>query len=260
MHTSGYPGIFVSHGAPTLLLEDVPARHFLAGYGQHLGKPRAIIVISAHDLASTSVVSTAPRHHAVHDFRGFPQALYEMDYTPPGDAPLAQKVAVLLRSAGLAVEEAENPGLDHGAWVPLKLMYPEADVPVVSVSLDMSLPNARLIEIGRALGGLRADGVLIMASGSFTHNLREFRPGQLHAEPPAYAVEFAAWMSRVLLARDDQALIDWERNAPHALRAHPTTEHFLPLLVAYGAGNERTELLHKSFTHGVIGMHAFAFA
>lgn len=260
MHTTTFPGIFVSHGAPTLLMEDVPARHFLAGYGRRLGKPRAVIVISAHDLASASVVSTAPRHHAVHDFRGFPQALYEMDYTPPGDAPLAQTVAARLRAAGIVVEEATNAGLDHGAWVPLKLMYPDADVPVVSVSLDMSLSNARLIEVGRELRGLRADGVLIMASGSFTHNLREFRPGQLHADPPAYAVEFAAWMTRTLVARDDQALSDWERNAPHALRAHPTTEHFLPLLVAYGTGEDHTDILHESFTHGVIGMHAFAFA
>lgn len=254
-----FPSLFVSHGAPTLLIEDVPARAFLASYGQAVGKPRAVIVISAHDTASVSVVSTAERHHAVHDYWGFPQELYRLDYAPAGDARLAARVTGCLRKAGIEVTQADKPGLDHGAWVPLKLMYPDADVPVVSVSLDLSLDNARLIAVGEALRAFRAEGILILASGGFTHNLREFRPGTLHAEPPSYVVEFAEWMKQALLQRDSVALAHWERQAPHAQRAHPSAEHLLPLLVAYGAGGNETKVLHESYTHSILAMHAFAF-
>lgn len=254
-----FPSLFVSHGAPTLLLEDVPARQFLSAYGSVIGKPRAVIVISAHDTAAVSVVSTAERHHAVHDYRGFPDELYRMTYAPAGDAALADDVAERLRAAGTQVKRTREAGLDHGAWVPLKLMYPDADVPVVSVSLDLSLGNARLIELGRALAALREDGVLILASGGFTHNLSEFRPGSLHAEPPAYVREFSAWMKQALLSADEEALTHWEQRAPHARRAHPTPEHFLPLLVAYGAGGHRADAVHESFSHRILAMHAFAF-
>ncbi|MFP5392213.1 MAG: DODA-type extradiol aromatic ring-opening family dioxygenase [Gammaproteobacteria bacterium] len=254
-----FPSLFVSHGAPTLLLEDVPARTFLSGLGTELRKPRALLVISAHDTASATVVSTAARHHAVHDFWGFPQALYQLDYTAPGDAALAERVASLLGAAHIAVARKEDGGLDHGAWVPLKLMYPQADVPVVSVSLDLSLTNAQLMAVGAALEPLRAEGVLVLASGGFTHNLRDFRPGALHAEPPPYVREFAHWMTGVLAAHDGASLARWEELAPYAARAHPTSEHLAPLLVAFGAGSTRTRVLHESFTHAVLAMHAFAF-
>jgi 4,5-DOPA dioxygenase extradiol len=253
-----FPSVFVSHGAPTLIIENAPAREFLAGYGKTLGKPRAIVVISAQDTAAVSVIDTAARHHAVHDFHGFPQELYRLDYTPPGDPALASEVAALLRGAGVAVDESANGGLDHGAWVPLKLMYPDADIPVVSLALDLSLSNAQLIDVGRALAPLRMNGVLILASGSFTHNLRDIRFGSPDIHAP-YVTEFTDWITKVLRDRDDAALAEWDTRAPHARRAHPTTEHFLPLLVAYGAG-ERTTVLHDSVTHGVLAMHAFAFA
>jgi 4,5-DOPA dioxygenase extradiol len=257
MNRTTFPAVFVSHGAPTLIIENVPARTFLAGHGRTLGKPRAIVVISAHDTAAVSVVDVAARHHAVHDFHGFPQELYRLDYAPPGDPDLASQVAAVLRRAGIAVEESANGGLDHGAWVPLKLMYPDADIPVVSLALDLSLSNARLIDVGRALAPLRQEGVLILASGSFTHNLRDIRFGSPDVNAP-YVTEFTAWMEKALLERDDAALAEWDTRAPHARRAHPTTEHFLPLLVAYGAG-ENTTGLHESVTHGVLAMHAFAF-
>lgn len=258
--TTRFPSLFVSHGAPTLLLEDVPARSFLSSLGPELGRPRAVIVISAHDTASTSVVSTAERHHAVHDYWGFPQALYELDYTPPGDAALAARVAAQLRAAGIAVAQKLDAGLDHGAWVPLKLMYPVADVPVVSVSLDLSLDNAALIAVGAALEAFRAEGVLVLASGGFTHNLSEFRPGALHAQPPRYVVEFAQWMTEALAAHDAERIRQWDRLAPHAGRAHPSAEHLAPLLVAFGAGSRETRVLHESYTHGILAMHAFAFS
>jgi 4,5-DOPA dioxygenase extradiol len=180
--------LFVSHGAPTLPLDDVPARAFLRGLGGALPKPRAIVAISAHTVARGVLVGSAPRMHAVHDFGGFPDALYRLRYDAPGDPALAARLATRLRDAGIApLGEATIDGLDHGIWVPLSQMYPEADVPVVVVSLDARMDAATHLAIGRALRGLDAEGVLVFASGSVTHNLRDVFGGGREIAAPKIA-------------------------------------------------------------------------
>jgi 4,5-DOPA dioxygenase extradiol len=254
------PSLFVSHGAPTLILEDVPARSFLSTLGRHLGRPDAIVAISAHHVAHGAVVSAAPQLSTVHDFHGFPAELYRIRYEPKGDPALARDLAARLRSAGLPITETDDAGLDHGAWVPLALMYPLADIPVVPLSLDASMDEREHVAIGRALAPLRERNVLVLASGGFTHNLREFGRHRRDAAPEPYVVEFRKWMSAAMSA-GDEALLDWRNKAPHAARAHPTPEHLMPLFVACGAGgpNRRVEHLHDSTTYGMLAMDAFAF-
>jgi 4,5-DOPA dioxygenase extradiol len=252
--------LFVSHGSPTLPLDDVPARAFLRGLGAALPKPRAIVAISAHTVARGVRVGSAPRMHAVHDFGGFPDELYRLRYDAPGDPALATRVAARLREAGIApLGEVTIDGLDHGIWVPLSQMYPEADVPVVVVSLDARMDAAMHVAIGRALRGFDAEGVLVFASGSVTHNLRDVFAGgrEIGAPPAPYAVEFTDWVGARIAAGDTGGLARWDA-APHARRAHPTAEHFVPLLVAAGAGGAGGTL-HESFTFGVLGMHAYRF-
>jgi 4,5-DOPA dioxygenase extradiol len=252
--------VFVSHGAPSLPIDDVPARGFLRELGTRLVRPGAIVAVSAHTVARGIVVGSAPRMHAVHDFGGFPDALYRLRYDPPGDPALASEVAARLVSDGIApVTETVIDGLDHGIWVPLSLMFPEADVPVVVVSLDARMDGPMHVAIGRALCGLHRDGVLVLGTGSVTHNLREVFASAPDASVAPYAVEFADWVSSRVERGDVAALQAWHTLAPHARRAHPTPEHFVPLLVAAGAGGAGT-VLHRSFTRSALGMHAYAFA
>ena len=252
--------IFVSHGSPTLPLDDVPARAFLRELGTRLPRPRAVVAVSAHTVARGVRVGSAPRMHAVHDFGGFPDALYRLRYDAPGDPALASRVARRLAEAGVEpVGEATIDGLDHGIWVPLSQMWPQADVPVVVVSLDARMDPALHVAVGRALRGLDEEGVLVIGSGSVTHNLRDVFAGGRAIDAPVepYARAFADWVSAKVPGGDTAALSRW-RDAPHAGRAHPTAEHYVPLLVAAGAG-DAGEVLHESFTFGVLGMHAYAF-
>jgi 4,5-DOPA dioxygenase extradiol len=255
------PSVFVSHGSPMLILEDVPARAFLAGLSSKLGTPRAIVAISGHDIAGAPSVGASPTHEAVHDFYGFPPELYALRYEPVGDPALARDVFARLTEAGIAATLHGEPGIDHGIWAPLKLAWPDARIPVVPLALTSSMSAALHVAIGRALAPLRDDGVLVLGSGSFTHNLREMRRDEPSSQPPAYVVEFREWIASALARGDDDALVDWREGAPHAARAHPTPEHFEPLLVAYGAGGRspRVEHLHESTTYGVLAMDAFAF-
>lgn len=253
--------LFVSHGSPSLPLDDVPARTFLRSLGASLDGVRAIVGVSAHTVARGIVVGSAPRMHAVHDFGGFPDALYRLRYDPPGDDALAARVAQRLGAAGVApLAQAPIDGLDHGLWVPLSLMFPAADLPVVVVSLDARMDAAMHLAVGRALYGLRSEGVLVFATGSVTHNLRDVRTHPIDAPVEPYAQAFADWVTGTVCAGDADALVRWH-DAPHAARAHPSAEHFVPLLVAAGAGGTRGAgtLLHASFTFGVLGMHAYAF-
>ncbi len=255
------PSLFVSHGAPTLLLEDVPARAFLASLGARIGRPDAIVAVSAHHIGRAATVSTAPALAAVHDFSGFPAELYRYRYAPPGAPELAREIVARLSAENLAAAAVQDPGIDHGAWVPLALMYADADTPVVPLSLAASMSEREHIAIGRALVPLRERNILVLASGGFTHNLREF--GRFDRDAPAapYVVEFRNWMVGSLARADEAALVDWRRQAPYGERAHPTPEHLMPLFVAYGAGGAHpaAESLHESVTYGILAMDAFAF-
>lgn len=246
------PAIFVSHGAPTLPFDDVPARDFLRGLGQSLGVPRAIVAVSAHWDTHAPAVNAAAVNGTIHDFGGFPQALYDLRYPAPGDARLGAQVADL---TGGTIDTGR--GLDHGAWVPLMLMYPNADVPVVQLSVQSHLGAAHHIALGQRLAALRADNVLVLGSGGFVHNLRRIAPPG--APEPAWSHAFSDWMHDRLIAGDDAALADYRTLAPHAVMAQPTEDHVVPLFAAYGAGGGKASRLHSSATFGSLRMDAYSF-
>ncbi|AWK86761.1 dioxygenase family protein [Azospirillum thermophilum] len=253
---TSFPSVFVSHGAPTLILENSPGRDFLAGLGTTLGRPSAVLAVSAHWTTRLPAVSGATRPETVHDFSGFPDALYRLRYPAPGAPALAERVAGL---TGAAVDPSQ--GLDHGAWVPLMLMYPEADIPVAQFSVQPGRSAADHIALGRRLAELRREGVLILASGGAVHNLREFMWSGGAGGPAGWASGFADWLDGALAAGDGDAVAEWLTRCPESRRAHPTDEHFLPLPVAFGAAGPvpRTGRLHAGFEHGSLGMHAYAF-
>lgn len=252
------PAVFVSHGAPTLLLEGGPACDFLAGLGPRLGRPTAVLCVSAHWETDEPAVSAAVRPETIHDFSGFPKALYEMRYPAPGSPGLAKRVHTLLGEAGFACTIDPSHGLDHGAWVPMTLMYPGADVPVLQLSVQPHRDPAHHVAVGRALAALRAEGVLVLASGSAIHNLRALRWGG--TEPEAWAKEFGAWMDRAVTEGHTDALTGYRQANPNGAKAHPTDEHFLPLFVALGAGGAgKGQMLFNGFTHANLGMHAYAW-
>jgi 4,5-DOPA dioxygenase extradiol len=257
-----FPTIFVSHGSPMLALQDSPARRFLQGLGQSLPRPTSIAVVSAHwETRGAPAVSLATQPDTIHDFGGFPQALFDMRYPAPGAPAIAERAAALFAAAGIPVGTSANRGLDHGAWVPLKLMYPDADIPVVQISIVHGAGPALHQQLGAALQQLRQEGVLVLASGSLTHNLYEFRGQPVDAPAPAWVTGFEAWMRDKLTANDREALLGYRHLAPMAEKNHPTEEHLLPLYVAMGAAGPgaKAELLHTSFEHGVLAMDAYAF-
>lgn len=258
--TTPLPSVFVSHGSPTLILEETsPGRAFLAGLGRRLGRPSAVLAVSAHWTTSAPAVSSAARPETIHDFYGFPRALFEMRYPAPGAPELAERALALLRAQGIGGVADPTQGLDHGAWVPLTLMYPEADIPVAQFSVLPRHGAADHIALGRALAPLRDEGVLILASGGAVHNLRDFRFGA--GGPAPWAESFAGWLDATLMDGDVEGIAQWAERCPEAAVAHPTDEHFLPLPVALGAAGPtpRAERLHEGFEHGSIGMQAYAF-
>jgi 4,5-DOPA dioxygenase extradiol len=256
------PSLFVSHGAPTLPLEEVPARAFLTGLGASLERPRAVLCVSAHWETAAPAVGAAAHPATVHDFSGFPETLYRMQYPAPGAPELAQRAAALLKEAGIACAQDPGQGLDHGAWVPLMLMYPAADIPVVQLSVQPGRDGAHHLALGRALAPLRQDGVLVMGSGGAVHNLRRLDWGRTGAGPAAWAVEFDDWLEQALAAGCAAEVADFRLMAPQAALAQPTDEHFLPLIVALGAAGEgaRGRRLHHSYTYGSLSMAAFEFS
>jgi len=253
------PTLFVSHGAPTLIVEDVPVRGALADIGRRLGRPRAVVVASAHWEQAASPLTGSAAPETIHDFYGFPEQLYRLRYPAPGDAGLAGEVSALLEEAGIASGVDAQRGLDHGAWVPLMLMYPEADVPVLQVAVSPQAGAAHHLRLGEALAPLRERGVLVMGSGSATHNLRAFRGQPIDAPPPAWVTGFNEWLAGAVERGDTGALCDYRNAHPDAAENHPTEEHYFPLLVAAGAGGGRGERVHHGYTYGVLSMDAYLF-
>lgn len=255
-----FPALFLSHGAPTLLIEPSPAKAFLAGYGQELGEPAAIVVVSAHWETERPRVTAAERPATIHDFYGFPKALYEQRYPAPGDPELARRIAGLLEGAGLPAGLDPERGLDHGAWVPLALLYPEARIPTLQVSIQTRLGPAHHLALGEALKPLREEGILVIGSGSLTHNLHDFRGHAVDSPPEPYVVAFGEWAAEAIAAGRVADLLAYRERAPHGARAHPTEEHLLPLFAAIGAGRGRGRRVHASHTYGVLAMDVYAFA
>jgi 4,5-DOPA dioxygenase extradiol len=249
----------VSHGAPTIVIDGSPANRFLSGLGTQLGRPRAIVVATAHWATRVPTVSAAAQPETIHDFGNFDPRLFTMRYAAPGAPGIAGEVAAQLRAAGLPVEIDPRRGFDHGVWTPLMLMYPAADIPVVSLSVQPSESPAHHIAVGRALRALVADDVLVIGSGAATHDLRRFR-GQVNAADEAADVRiFAEWLNAATETGDEVALANIWSRAPGARDQHPTPEHLLPFHVAYGAGGGSGHRLHRSTAFGILAMDAYGF-
>jgi 4,5-DOPA dioxygenase extradiol len=256
--------LFISHGSPMTALMESPARHFLETLGTLIPRPRAILVASAHWETGVPTVSAPAANETIHDFYGFPPALYALRYNAPGAPALAAEVTALLGKAGFACRTDPARGLDHGAWVPLLLAYPEADIPVIQLSLQTELGPRHHLALGAALRPLVRDNVLVIGSGSFTHDLRRFRHGrpQLDAPETPDVTAFSDWMDEHILSSDAAALVDYRARAPFAADEHPTEEHLLPLFVALAAAGEAPQArrLHQSVEFGFLRMDTYAFA
>ncbi|HVB48564.1 MAG TPA: class III extradiol ring-cleavage dioxygenase [Burkholderiales bacterium] len=254
------PTLFLSHGSPLHALEPGPAGAVWADLGRTLPRPRALLVASAHWETDLPLLTGTAKPETIHDFFGFPEPLYRIRYAAPGAPALAARALALLEQAGFSAAIDPGRGLDHGAWSPLLYMYPEADVPVVQLSLQRAFGARHHYRVGQALEPLRAEGVLVIGSGHMTHNLREWR-GARDAAPASYVREFQDWVHARLEARELEALLEYRVRAPHAARAHPTEEHFLPLYVALGAAgaNATPRRLYGAIESGVLAMDAYRF-
>lgn len=256
-----FPALFVSHGPPSLAIMDCPVRRFLEAYGRELGRPEAILVVSAHWETPAPRVSTAPAPATIHDFYGFPDALYRITYRAPGAPELAERAAALLEAAGLTAATDGERGLDHGAWTPLMLLYPEADVPATQLSIQTPLGPRHHQRLGEALRPLRDEGVLILGSGNVTHNLAWVQPRAPAAPALDKVGAFADWLATAVAEDRRDALLDYRRRAPFAAENHPSEDHFLPFFAALGAATpgRAGRRLHASTLHAALAMDAYAF-
>lgn len=252
-----YPTFFISHGAPDFILTEQAAVTALRQLGERFPQPRAIVVVSAHWIRRPVGVTAGDAHRTIHDFSGFPEALYQLHYPAKGDPGLAAAIAGRLTGYGIDAEPVSDRGLDHGAWIPLMLSHPQAGVPVIQVSL----PSADLAEcarLGEALGPLRDDAVLIIGSGGSVHNLRAMnREGRTDA----WASGFEQWLRETVEGNRFEQLLNAEQSSPLFPAAHPTSEHFAPLLTAWAAGDchRPGRRFHHSYNYGNLGMSMFEF-
>lgn len=243
------PSLFVSHGSPMIVLNDDAHRAFLAGLSATLPRPAAILAVTAHWETAEPRLNAAGAPGTLHDFRGFPTDLYTLEYPAPGAPALAERAAKLV--GGIT---EDRPKRDHGTWVPLMLIYPAAGIPVVEMSVQPSHDARHHLDIGRALAPLRDEGVLILGSGSATHNLRDFfrPPAEL---PVGYPEHFTDWLTKAVEEGDIDSVANW-MDAPFAARAHPSDEHFLPLAVVMGAGGGPGRRIHDG-AEGALRMEAY---
>ncbi len=262
------PTLFISHGSPMHALQAGRAGAAWAAFGRGLPRPRAVLIASAHWESEWPMLTTSARPETIHDFAGFPQELYKLRYAATGAPDIAQQAIDLIHAGGMTANGNGCRGLDHGAWVPLLHMYPDADIPVAQVSVQTQLGAAHHLQLGTLLAPLRAEGVLIIGSGHMTHNLREWmqfvnRHGMTPREAAVapYVDEFRRWIDGALQRDDRAALSRYRELAPAAVRAHPTEEHFLPLLVAFGAaGNApQVERIDAGVDAEALAMDAYLF-
>lgn len=271
MDVATLPPAFISHGSPMTALEPRAAGLWWRRLGQRLAasgqRPAVVIVASAHSLTREPVLLAAGRHGAVHDFGGFDARLHAMRYDAPGAPAWAARAQALLRAAGLDAHAVPEGGLDHGIWVPLREIFPDADVPVLPLAWPPHWTATQLFGLGRALAPLVAEGAWVVGSGSITHNLRRVFAGGLHgredAPATAESTAFRDWFAARGQAADWSALLSWQQAAPHAASMHPSTEHLLPFFVPAGAaaadGPPQALRLHESVTFGELGMDVYGF-
>lgn len=252
------PTLFVSHGAPSLILEKDETTQFFTELSSILPPLNGIICISAHWESPQPLVTFNPLRKTIYDFSGFPEALYQVEYPATGSEGLANQAIAALKTANFPAQLQPTRGFDHGVWVPLKLMYPAANIPVIQLSIQSSQNAEYHWQMGRALRQLREDDILILASGSATHDLQGFRHYRQDAAPLDYALHFDQWLVNAIETGDRQTLLNYEQTAPEARHNHPTPEHFLPLFVAMGAADQaQGQRLHQGFTYGTLSMAAF---
>lgn len=257
------PALFVPHGAPTFALKPGAAGAAIAAAADGLPRPRAIIVVSAHWDTRIATVGSAEQPETIYDFWGFPDELYTLNYPAMGSRDAAADVVSALQAAGLPVQTDAGRGLDHGAWIPLRLMFPKAEVPVIPLSIQGLGGVKQAYSLGKALAPLAEQGFLVIASGNVTHNLRDFHLiSRNGGQTPVYVQAFADWLAARLAAGDLSALLDYRRQAPGGVQSHPSEEHLLPLYVALGAGGEqpRVERLFAGIDNHVIAMDAYSFS
>ncbi|WP_122770021.1 DODA-type extradiol aromatic ring-opening family dioxygenase [Pseudomonas viridiflava] len=253
-----FPSLFISHGSPMLALQPGESGPALARLAAEMPRPRAIVMVSAHWESHELLVNGNPQPETWHDFGGFAAELFAVQYPAPGLPDLTREVVELLAASDLPARIDSRRPFDHGVWVPLSLMYPQADIPVVQISLPSRQGPELQTRVGKALAGLRADGVLIIGSGSITHNLGELNWNADSARVEPWAQAFRDWMIDKLASDDESALHQYRSLAPHAVRAHPSDEHLLPLYFARGAGDEFS-IAHQGFTMGALGMDIYRF-
>jgi 4,5-DOPA dioxygenase extradiol len=250
--------VFLSHGSPTTALEDDPYTAVVRGLARH--RPAAVLILSAHWTTGGAVgVTAADRHRLIYDFGGFPEELYQLTYPARGDPDLAGRTVSLLEAAQIPARLDGLRGLDHGAWIPMRIAWPDAKVPVVQVSLPAEASPEALVRLGRALTPLREQGVLLLGSGGLVHNLYLVNLADKDRAVDPWAREFDAWVAERLERLDLPALLRYRDEAPAAAMAVPTTEHFDPLFVVLGAASpgERVQTLFEGFHYGNLGMRSF---
>ena len=259
---SNQPTLFVPHGAPTFALRPGAAGAALSAAAATLPQARAIVIVSAHWDTALPTVGFAERPETIHDFSGFPAALYALRYPATGCREAAEEVVAALEKAGLPAQRDASRGLDHGAWIPLRLMFPDADIPVIPLSIQSRGGAAQAYRLGQALAPLTAQGFLVIGSGNLTHNLRDYQLAARNGgQTPAYVRQFTDWMAERLYAQDIAALVDYRQQAPGAVQAHPSDEHLLPFHVALGAAGRKpdAQCIHAGIDDYVIAMDAYKF-
>jgi 4,5-DOPA dioxygenase extradiol len=257
-HYKPLPTLFLSHGSPMHAIQPGAVRAVWENIARSLPRPKALLIASAHWETNLPMLTGNALPETIHDFYGFPKALYEIRYPVPGAPAVGERALALLKDAGFTAAIDGCRGLDHGAWSPLLYMYPGADVPVVQVSVQTPLGPAHHLALGRALAPLADEGILILGSGHLTHNLRERSNGG----PAAYAREFQDWVKQRIDSHSLDELADYRSLSSNGVRAHPTDEHFLPLFVALGAAREgyKAERLYDGIEMGSLAMDAYQFS
>ncbi|MFB4162251.1 dioxygenase [Alteribacillus sp. JSM 102045] len=247
------PSFFIAHGAPLLALEDNSYTQFLHQLGEELPRPKAIVLFSAHWESPTQMVSEVEKYKTIHDFGGFPEELFRMQYPANGDPELAKEIENIFTSHNISFNVDTTRGLDHGAWVVLKLLYPNADIPVISMSVNPALSPEEQYSIGKSLALLREKDVMIIGSGGLVHNLSIIRMDTDDNHVEEWVLDFEEWLNQKIEDWDTNALFDYQNEAPYANKAVPPfgKEHFIPLFYAMGAAdnNKTASLLHNSYRY-----------
>ena len=255
------PTLFLSHGAPDIALRTShPSNRFLRGLGEKLERPDAILVVTAHWCTAEIALSSVTQYETIHDFGNFDSRLYAMHYTPPGDRGLASRIAQELTHAGMEIHTDTVRGLDHGSWIPLHLIYPDADIPVVQMSVQPHLSPDHHYRLGRQLALFREENVLIIGSGALTHNLARSTFTSVDKEPESWVTDFADWMRKQLEEGNSRTVLEYRSRAPYGAANHPSEEHLCPLFVETGAANgQPATLLPSGSMYGTVMMDSYGF-